>query len=321
MCSLFGIIDYGNVLSACEKNRILAVLSRECEIRGTDATGIAYNYRGGIRVYKRPVAARKMHFRIPGGVNVVMGHTRMATQGTAKLNRNNHPWATKKFALAHNGVLWNDRFLREVEELPYTLIETDSYIAVQILEKQKNLNFNAIRTMAEKVQGSFVFTILSRDNSVYFVRGDSPLAIFCYDGFYLYASTEEILYKAELRLGLQHDKSIQTEEGDILKIDRFGRCSWNRFQPCNPWFCCGRGYSSYWNDFEESAKPVNNYLLNSAKTMGVCPDDVRLLLDYGCSADEVEELLYDPRLLHDIVSEIRCDWYGEEVNPWDWVKS
>lgn len=46
MCSLFGIIDYGNVLSACEKNRILAVLSRECEIRGTDATGIAYNYRG-----------------------------------------------------------------------------------------------------------------------------------------------------------------------------------------------------------------------------------------------------------------------------------
>ena len=251
----------------------------------------------------------------------MMGHTRMATQGTAKLNRNNHPWATKKFALAHNGVLWNDRFLREVEELPYTLIETDSYIAVQILEKQKNLNFNAIRTMAEKVQGSFVFTILSRDNSVYFVRGDSPLAIFCYDGFYLYASTEEILYKAELRLGLQHDKSIQTEEGDILKIDRFGRCSWNRFQPCNPWFCCGRGYSSYWNDFEESAKPVNNYLLNSAKTMGVCPDDVRLLLDYGCSADEVEELLYDPRLLHDIVSEIRCDWYGEEVNPWDWVKS
>ena len=102
MCSLFGIIDYGNVLSACEKNRILAVLSRECEIRGTDATGIAYNYRGGIRVYKRPVAARKMHFRIPGGVNVVMGHTRMATQGTAKLNRNNHPWATKKFALANN---------------------------------------------------------------------------------------------------------------------------------------------------------------------------------------------------------------------------
>ena len=109
MCSLFGMIDYGNVLSAHDKNRILAVLSQECEIRGTDATGIAYNFRNNIHVYKRPVAARRMHFRIPNGVNIVMGHTRMATQGAAKLNRNNHPWATKSFALAHNGVLWNDR--------------------------------------------------------------------------------------------------------------------------------------------------------------------------------------------------------------------
>ena len=113
MCSLFGIIDYGNALTPHEKNRILAVLSRECEIRGTDATGIAYNFRNRIHVYKRPVAARRMHFRIPNGVNVVMGHTRMATQGVAKLNRNNHPWATQRFALAHNGVLWNDHILRE----------------------------------------------------------------------------------------------------------------------------------------------------------------------------------------------------------------
>lgn len=318
MCSLFGIIDYGNVLSASEKNRILAVLSRECEIRGTDATGIAYNLRNNIHVYKRPVAARKMHFHIPNGVNVVMGHTRMATQGAAKVNQNNHPWTTKNFALAHNGVLWNDGILREVEELPYTLIETDSYVAVQLLEKQKILNFDAIRTMAEKVQGSFVFTILSRDNHMYFVRGDNPLSVFCYDGFYLYASTADILVKTELRLGLKHHNSIPIEVEEILKIDRHGRCSWSYFELSNTWN--GIGYPNGWDEFGNLSKP-DKYIFETAKTMGIPSEDVRLLLHYGCDAGEIEELLYDPNLLHDIVSEIRCDWYGREVSTWDWVRS
>ncbi len=314
MCSLFGIIDYGSVLSARENNKILAVLSRECEVRGTDATGIAYNFRNNIHVYKRPVAARKMHFRIPNGVNVVMGHTRMATQGEAKQNRNNHPWATPGLALAHNGVLWNDRILREVEELPYTLIETDSYIAVQLLEKQKPLNFQTIQEMAEKVQGSFVFTILDRQDNLYFVRGDNPLAIFCYDDFYLYASTEMILDRAEKYLGLQHGGEIITREGDILRIDRQGHCLFSGFRVTNH-RSCWEGIFPYWNELEENTESNSNYLIDVAKAMGIPSDDVRLLLRCGCSADEIEELLYDLRLLHDIVSEIRCDWYGEEVFP------
>ena len=39
MCSLFGLMDYQNKLTTREKNRILNTLARECEVRGTDATG------------------------------------------------------------------------------------------------------------------------------------------------------------------------------------------------------------------------------------------------------------------------------------------
>ena len=53
MCSLFGLIDYQNALTTRQKNRILQVLGKECEVRGTDATGIAYNFGGSIKVYKR----------------------------------------------------------------------------------------------------------------------------------------------------------------------------------------------------------------------------------------------------------------------------
>lgn len=67
------------------------MLSRECKVPGTDATGIAYNYNGSLRVYKCPLPAHKMKLRVPNGVNIIMGHTRMTTQGHARFKRNNHP--------------------------------------------------------------------------------------------------------------------------------------------------------------------------------------------------------------------------------------
>ena len=184
MCSLFGLIDYQNALTTRQKNRILQVLAKECEVRGTDATGIAYNFSGSIKVYKRPLAAHKLKFHVPNEVHVVMGHTRLATQGRPADNYNNHPWSTGSFALAHNGVLWNDKELRQTENLPDTRIQTDSYVAVQLLEQQKTLDFTTISAMAEKIQGSFVFTVLDRDDNLYFVRGDNPLAIFSLSLFY-----------------------------------------------------------------------------------------------------------------------------------------
>ena len=57
MCSLFGLIDFDNALTAKKKNKILNTLAIVCECRGTDATGIAYNLGGKLKIYKRPVPA------------------------------------------------------------------------------------------------------------------------------------------------------------------------------------------------------------------------------------------------------------------------
>ena len=64
MCCLFGIMDYGSKLSRKEKTKILSVLSVACEERGTDATGIAYNSGDSLRVYKRPLPAHLLWFKI-----------------------------------------------------------------------------------------------------------------------------------------------------------------------------------------------------------------------------------------------------------------
>ena len=182
MCAIFGLIDYEHRLTTRAKEKILKVLSKECEIRGTDATGFAFNHNGHISIFKRPLPARKMHLHLPDEVYAIMGHTRMATQGSEKLNYNNHPFpgraGNKNFALAHNGVLSNDKLLRKEKSLPESLVQTDSYIAVQLLESAGSLDFNSIREMSEELIGSFVFTILDDSDGMYFVRGNNPLCMF-----------------------------------------------------------------------------------------------------------------------------------------------
>ena len=311
MCSLFGLIDYQNTLTTRQKNHILQVLSKECEVRGTDATGIAYHFGGRLRIFKRPLPAHKLRLHMPSGVNMIMGHTRMTTQGDAVRNQNNHPFAGsiagKTFALAHNGILWNDKLLRQQERLPQTSVETDSYIAVQLLEQQNALDFQSLKEMAEKVEGSFVFTVLASEDSIWFVVGDNPLCIFRYDGFLLYASTEKILCNAASKLHLSAPVSVQQpEEGEILKIDRSGQVTTGSFIPrmiYPHWWRYRPYYGSFLLD-EDEQKSIYGDLFNAAKSMGISEDEIQALLDYGCAPDEIEELLYDPALLHEMTGEL-----------------
>lgn len=306
MCCLFGLLDFRRVFSTHAKNKILSVLSQECEERGTDAAGIAYNFGGRLRIYKRPVPAHQLHIRIPNGVSVVMGHTRLATQGSEKQNYNNHPFSgcchNQTFALAHNGVLWNDKLLQK--NLPCTKIQTDSYVAVQLLEQQGRLDFDSLKYMAETVEGSFTFTVLDADNNLYVVKGNNPFVLFDYEGFALYASTRAILEKTVKRLRLGLPCSIrEPKQGEIAKIDAQGGRTISYFVPQDTddvWHPC-----YYSMGLEPDSYPFGlDELITVAKTRGITPDEVQVLFDYGCSCEEIEELLCNPSILHEIAAEL-----------------
>lgn len=175
MCAIFGLIDYKKVFTAAQRECFMNVLANECEIRGTDATGFAFNSSGKLRIYKRPVAASEISLKLNEDANIILGHTRMATQGDCKKNYNNHPFygevRNTKFALAHNGIVYNDHKIAADMKLPKSRIETDSYVAVQVLEKTGELSEKSLAEMAEKINGPFVFTLLDERNNSYFVRG------------------------------------------------------------------------------------------------------------------------------------------------------
>ena len=205
MCCLFGLYDYGGTLSAKQKNRMIAALAAASEVRGIDATGIAYCMNGHLSVYKRPLPAHWMRFRIPEQAAAVMGHTRMTTQGSEYRNYNNHPFSGKAgqpFALAHNGVLTNDLLLRRQEKLPVSKIETDSFIIVQLLEQAGSIGFQTLRDASERLAGSFTYPVLDGGGRLYIVRGNNPFCLYHWpeQGLYLYASTQAVLDAAVFKI-------------------------------------------------------------------------------------------------------------------------
>lgn len=307
MCCLFGLIDYGHSLTGRQKNQMLSVLASACEARGTDATGIAYNVGGTLRIYKRPVPAHRLRFRVPDNARVILGHTRMTTQGSANRNYNNHPFlgvaGKDVFALAHNGMLYNDMTLRKGLHLPRTKIQTDSYIAVQLIEQKKALNFDSLKYMAEEVEGSFTFTVLDRRDRLYIVKGDNPLCLLHFPslGLYLYASTEEILRRAmsQMDLGTCRSCRIPLDCGEILRIDREGALTRSEF---DDYRLFARWQASIWDmpyrrPWKEGRVPApeDSYLeevKSVAPAFGYAPEEIDRLAEMGFSPEELEDFLY-----------------------------
>ncbi len=308
MCSLFGWLDYQGVVPHRVLRKLTQALANAAEERGTDAAGISYINNGKVVIYKRPKPAHKIHFNPPDGTVAVMGHTRMATQGDRNLNYNNHPFAGhagRDFAFAHNGVLWNDKELRKEKQLPDTHIETDSYVAVQLLQQNDKLDFDSLKEMAETVEGNFTFTVLDQNNNLYIIKGSNPMYLLHFPalGIYIYASTESIMNNALKRVGLHKFayERVQTDDGDILRIDKTGVIERAEFEPR-----LFRSRYGGWHDWEEEYYSVHeDLLLAYCGCYGVDTSDVELLLEYGYTCDEIEEMLMDTNLLHEALRDVK----------------
>lgn len=255
MCGLFGFSYYGKGKPPAKLSQLTKLLAEASSVRGTDATGIAYiSKRGKLQIKKRDVDAYNFSVQLPEGTRAVMGHTRRTTQGNEKVNRNNHPFPgsneSGKFALAHNGVLDNDYEVKIAEQLPHTNVETDSYVAVQLLEKYGTLDHESFKKVGETVSGMFAFTILDEQNNIHIIRNDSPLKILHFESLemYVYASTEDILLEAVTKYQPTREaiwnnfaffgdvENMAPSEGDIWTINNSdGTIEKSKFEPNDRW--------------------------------------------------------------------------------------
>jgi glucosamine 6-phosphate synthetase-like amidotransferase/phosphosugar isomerase protein len=309
MCGLYGFSSYNDLVDNKTLNQLHKALAYYSMERGRDATGVAIIKNNRINIHKAAVPANQFRFTVPNGVSIAMGHTRHSTQGDAKHAYNNHPWLGKTqdgtyFTFAHNGIISNDYRLKEQFHLPKTKVQTDSYVALQLLEQHQSLDFDSIRSMAEEVNGSFSFTILDKNADLYFVKGDSPLTIIYFKclKIYIYASTSDILANALCKTPLikelkditkdnDNTEIINPKCGDILCIDKHGEVSTSTFKYSSL-------YQFDWHDYyfgltDDKQDWETQQLLQIAEYMGYKDKDVLSLLEQGYDPLVIEEMIYE----------------------------
>src|SRR5205814_1727528 len=120
MCGIFGVVR----ASGSEGDRSLArelslSLLRFSETRGREAAGIAVHDGERIEVLKQGGSVRdflanpKLHELLAKDALAVVGHSRLATNGTQSNVDNNQPVITQGAVALHNGIVVNDRAIVE----------------------------------------------------------------------------------------------------------------------------------------------------------------------------------------------------------------
>ena len=75
MCGLYGVLSYGNKVK--DMAEITEALAVESAVRGTDATGIAYNKNGKLTVFKKSKSAYEMSFSGPKNTAAAVSYTHL----------------------------------------------------------------------------------------------------------------------------------------------------------------------------------------------------------------------------------------------------
>lgn len=179
---------------------------------------------------------------------------------------------------------------------------------MQLLEQGQQLDTENIRRTAELMEGSFVFTILKNDNTLFLVKGNNPLTIYHFPtlGLCVYASTKSILDNALKKVNLNGKYSeVGVSEEEIIEISSSGNLHKSTFEMqdyirtmFNPY---NWDYAKWWETDERE-----ELLLEYCGTFGVSEEEVQLLLEVGYDPDEIEELLMDTAAMEEALSEAKA---------------
>jgi len=108
----------------------------------------------------------------------LIGHNRLATQGSETLKKNNHPFRNDTCSVVHNGIITNDDILKEKYKLNYPE-QTDSAIIPHLISHyftDDTDEVQAIKLAMEKITGSYsIFVFMHASQNLYYLRNTGSL--------------------------------------------------------------------------------------------------------------------------------------------------
>jgi len=169
MCGIVGVMSDG-VKQPAEFYEFMSNLLYEAEIRGRDATGFAAIADGEFVTDKLDVDAEsfvrlsKAWRDLHGSRRISMiAHTRAATNGSPKDNKNNHPFHGPRYSMIHNGGIWGH--YETAKQLGFSLeTKCDSEVILHLLESEDNDRSGIIKVYNElDYKGWFAVSFLNRE--------------------------------------------------------------------------------------------------------------------------------------------------------------
>lgn len=207
----------------CDPRQVARVLLRLLEVRGRDASGVAWHDNGETYIQKAAIAGNVLARQLDENVGTTgIVHTRWATQGSPKQEVNNHPIDASGVVGVHNGHCSNDDELIRMCDGYKRKGEVDSEaIFALIAHGPKELK---LRERLAKVRGgAALFWLRTGDTKqrLHVARlQSSPLVLgMTKGGSIIGASTEPILRETAKRCGLTLDVVHTLPEGTYMRCE------------------------------------------------------------------------------------------------------
>ena len=200
MCGIGGIIaiDKSKQFSSSVQKKMIQLMEA-LESRGTDAFGIFLKHvdeKNHLNCWKYDKSIDGELFKIDGSVsdffnkkggkidtsNLIISliHTRAANTSESTEIKNNHPFNTKDFILAHNGTITNHIYLKSTYKFDYDT-ETDSAIIVALIQKyfdEGNSIQESIIKTSEKLDGNYACWLYHKGtDDVYLFKKGNPISV------------------------------------------------------------------------------------------------------------------------------------------------
>ncbi len=154
MCGIFGAVSSG-VQHPGEFYPFLSKVFVESERRGRDASGFAAKIGNRFLTDKDSCDAKSFtelskvwrSIRTDGQISLI-GHTRAATNGSPSNNKNNHPFHSRRYSMAHNGGIWSFEYIAKQNGFNLET-DCDSELILHFLEDEKTAREGVIKTLSE----------------------------------------------------------------------------------------------------------------------------------------------------------------------------
>jgi glutamine---fructose-6-phosphate transaminase (isomerizing) len=175
LCGIFGLIIVDNSkFSSKELMQIVNRMFKLSESRGKEASGIALRFNESIYVIKEPISSSKLvktskyknlftHTLKKTQINqvntpiLILGHSRLQTNGQSEINTNNQPVVKDGAVGIHNGIIVNDNKLWSTFPALKKKYDVDTEVFLSLLQMFRLQGYSltdSVRKVFDNIEGS-----------------------------------------------------------------------------------------------------------------------------------------------------------------------